>query len=140
MKAILYVSLTGTAKKVMNNYEGEVFEIEGDVKIPKSRFMQMFVFGYHVVAKKNLPIKPVGFDATKYNDITLVTPVWAGNVSGFMRTFLENHKLNDKNITLVASCDGGPGKVMSEYKLLLKGNKIIDEHIYVRGERSEKFN
>ena len=140
MKAILYVSLTGTAKKVVNNYEGNVYEIMGDVKIPKSRFMQMFVFGYHVVAKKNLPIKPVEFNADNYTDITLVTPVWAGNISGFMRTFLENHKIDDKNITLVASCDGGPGKVMNEYKLLLDGNKIINEHIYVRGERSEKFN
>ncbi len=140
MKAILYVSLTGTAKKIISNYDGNIYEIKGDVKIPKSRFMQMFVFGYHVVAKKNLPIKPVAFDAQNYTDITLVTPVWAGNISGFMRTFLENHKLNDKNITLVASCDGGPGKVMKEYKLLLDGNKIIDEHIYVRGERSEKFN
>jgi len=140
MKAILYVSLTGTTKEIINNYEGNVYEIEGDVKIPKSRFMQMFIFGYHVVAKKNLPIKSLGFDANNYTDITLVTPVWAGNISGFMRTFLDKYKLNGKNITLVASCDGGPGKVMKEYKLLLKGNKIINEHIYVRGEMSEKFN
>lgn len=140
MKAILYVSLTGTTEEIIKKYDGDVYEIKGDMKIPRSKFMQMVVFGYYTTFKKDIPVKPLEFDASKYTDITLVTPVWAGNISGFMRTFIENIELKNKNITLVASCDGGPGKVMDKYKEILTDNSIVGEHIYVRGELSEKFN
>jgi hypothetical protein len=134
MKAIIYYSLNNRTKQLVKNIEGDLFVIEEAVNVPKSTVMQMIILGFFGVFKKSRPIKPLDIDFSKYEEIVLATPVWAGNITCFMRRFLEENEIARKKVTLIATCDGGPGKVMNDYKSYLKGNEI-EEIIYVKGER-----
>lgn len=133
MKAIIYYSLSNRTKQIIEQFDGDVFRIESDIKIPKSFIGKMIVLGFYGIRKKSKPIKKLMIDLDRYEEITLATPVWAGKVSCFMRAFLEEYKIENKTVTLVATCDGGPGGVMEDYKDYLVNCETISQ-LYIKGE------
>jgi hypothetical protein len=135
MKAIIYYSLNDQTREIIQSFDGDVYEIKPDVRVPKRRFWQMFTLGYYSTRKTSRPIKQLNIDFDQYQEIVLATPVWAGKISCFMRAFLEQTKIENKNITLVASCLGGPGQVMGDYKQYVSNNEIQEEILYIKGER-----
>lgn len=134
MKAVVYYSLSNRTKQIIESIEADKFRIEPKGKVPKSLVMQMIVLGFFGMLKKSKPIQNVKIDLSKYEEIVLATPVWAGGMSCFMRAFLESHDLSGKRVTLIATCDGGAGKVMEDYKKYLNDNEV-DEQLYIKGER-----
>ena len=138
MNAVIYFSLSKNlnSKKIALTYEGDTFELVNNEKLHKSTFINMFIYGYKTMRNKDVKFDVPVIDFDKYDNIVLVSPVWAGRVNLFMRKYLEKTKFNNKNITLVGSCDGGYKNYFKSYKgLINESNKVIEEVIYVKGKR-----
>jgi len=138
MNVIIYFSLSKNlnSKKIASTYEGDIFEIVSKEKKYKSAFVNMFIYGYKTVKNKDVNFEMPNIDFDKYDNVILVSPVWAGRVNLFMRKYLEETKFFNKNVKLVGSCDGGYKSYFKSFKGLLdESNDVIEEVIYVKGKR-----
>jgi len=137
MKAIIVhsVSKNKESMKIARRFKGDLYEI-----IPKKniRFypLQLLVYGFFTVAKihVNYKIEKIPWDS--YDEIVLVSPVWAGRVNAYMRQFLVDHPFKDKKVHLVGSSDGGYKHYFDSFKGLLdQSNEIIGRTMYVKGDK-----
>lgn len=136
MKVILYhtMSKNRNSETIATSFKGDVFEIKGSKKPIRFVPLQMFIYGFKTVAKRNIKLQPLNIDLDKYDEIVLVSPVWAGRVNAFMRQFLQDNKLKNKKITIVGSCDGGYNNYFDSFdEYLDDSNKVVDKIIYVKG-------
>ena len=138
MNAVIYFSLSKNlnSKKIALTYEGDIFELVNNEKLHKSTIGNMFIYGYKTLRNKDVNFDVPNIDFNKYDNIVLVSPVWAGRANLFMRKYLEKTKIKNKNITIVGSCDGGYKNYFKSFKGLIdESNKVIKEVIYVKGKR-----
>ena len=138
MKAIIVHSLSKYKRslEIANTIEGDLYRIE-HVRKP-IRFMpfQMFVYGFQTVANKNVDIKPIDIDLDKYDEVYLISPVWAGQTNAYMRQFLKEYTLKNKKIHIIGSCLGGYEKFFEDFRSHLDiSNEIVEETIYVKGNK-----
>jgi flavodoxin len=135
MKAIIYYSLSGrTKEEVENRFEGDFFRVKGRIKIPKNYYLQLAYLGMFASLNTKLKYQPLDIDFDKYDEIVLASPTWAWTIVPFMKKFLKDHPFTKKNVTLLITHEGGPGKVMNRFKRFVpKGNTIIDTFSIQRG-------
>ena len=135
MKAIIYYSLSGkTHKEVTERYKGDFFRLKGKIKIPKKYWMQLVYLGMFATLNSKLKYKEIDFDADKYDEIVLASPVWAWTVAPFIKKFMINNRFKNKKVTLLVTHEGGPGKVMKRFKRFLdKSNEIVEELELMQG-------
>ena len=136
MNAII-VHSTSTKQRsleIAKTIEGDLYQVEHVKKPFKSKLIQMFCYGYQTVTNKCVKIKPLQIDFNKYEEIYLVSPVWAGRINPYMKQFLKEHKIENKKVHIIASCDGGYEHYFETFEKVLDGsNEIIEEIIYVKG-------
>lgn len=138
MKAIIYHSLSKhkRSEQIAKAIDGDHYEIKPLKKPIKFYPFQLMYYGFLTVASKTVTYEPLDIDFDKYDEIVLVSPVWAGRVNAYMRQFLQDHPFHDKNVTLIASCDGGYKKYFDSFKGLIDGcNEIVDKQVFVKGEK-----
>jgi hypothetical protein len=136
MKAIIVHSLSKNKRslEIAKQFEGDVYQIIPVKKPPKWYPFQLLVYGFLTVSGKDAEYQPLQIDFHKYDEVVLISPVWAGRVNVFMRTFLKQNVFHDKQVTIVGSCDGGYKEYFNSFKGLIDGcNTIIDKQIYVKG-------
>lgn len=138
MKAIIVHSVSKYKRslEVAEKFEGDIFFIE-HVKKPIRFFpFQLMVYGFQTVANKKVMIKPIDIDLDKYDEFYLVSPVWAGQTNAYMKQFLEDYPLKNKLIHIIGTSLGGYEKFFNEFKKHLdESNKIVEETMYVKGEK-----
>lgn len=135
MKAIIYHTNSKDRRS-----ESVAFQMDGDhheikvIKPYKSIFMQMVMYGYKTVFKKRVEYHNPNINFSKYDEVVLVSPVWAGKVNAVMRTFLLDNPFHDKKVTIIGCSDGGNKKYFDSYKGLIDGCcDIIEKTIYIKG-------
>ncbi len=136
MNLIIVHSLSKNKRslKIANELKGDLIRIEHIKKPIKNMFLQMMVYGFKTLTGKNVGIKPLNIDYSKYTDIYLISPVWAGRVNAFMRQFLKEYPFENKKVHLIGSCDGGYKHYFESYKNLIDiSNQIVEKTIYVKG-------
>lgn len=128
-KAIIYYSLSGrTERELKKRFEGDFFRLKGKVKIPKSYLRQMFYLGYFATFNKDINYEDITIDLDSYDEIVLGSPVWAFNFSPILKKFLKDHPFKNKNVTLLMTHEGGPGKAIEKMKKHLdKSNTVVNE-------------
>lgn len=135
MKVVIYNSFSKNrqSETIAKGIKGDIFEIVPSKRI-KNPIMQMLLYGYGTVRKKkmNYTIEPIDFD--KYDEVVLVSPVWAGRVNAYTRQFLIDNPFKDKAVTIIGSCQGGYKDYFASFEGLLVGNDIVEERMYVKGE------
>jgi hypothetical protein len=137
MKAIIYHTMSKRRRSevIAKGIKGDHYEIKGTKRPIKFYPFQLFYYGFITVANKKVNLQPLHIDFAKYDEIVLVSPVWAGRVNAYMRQFLKDNQFHDKKVTIIASCDGGYEKYFDSYKGLIDGcNTIVEKNIYVKGE------
>ncbi|XFA99188.1 hypothetical protein ACAG96_01070 [Candidatus Izemoplasma sp. B36] len=138
MKAII-VHSTSKFQRSLNiakTIDGDIYRIEHVKKPIKSMFFQMIVYGFQTVAKKSVLIKPIQIDFDKYDEVYLISPVWAGHINAYMRQFLKEHLIKNKKIHIIGTCLGDNIKYFDDFKLYLdESNEIVEESLYVKGEK-----
>ena len=84
MKAIIYHSTSKDlrCKKIALETEGDHFEIKATKPI-KSYFFQLIVYGFKTVSKSSVAINPLDIDFSKYDEIVLISPIYAGRINCF---------------------------------------------------------
>lgn len=127
---IIYYSFTGNAKKIANYVKekknADILELE-----PKTPFSS----SYDEVVdewqnndiKRDVEIKDVNVDLSKYKNIVLITCTWWYGISPVMKRFLKKYDLSSKNIITASTNAGWIGHSLKDYEALLKGSNIKGE-------------
>jgi len=138
MNATIYFSISKnlSSKKVADTIEGDSFRIWSRDKIYKSAIMQMIFYGFKTTFNKPVYFEIDEIDFSKYDLITLVSPVWAGRVCQYMRAYLQTVPFKGKKVIIVGTSKGGYDKYFSSYKGVLDpSNTVLNEIMYVKGEK-----
>ncbi len=128
---VVFYSLTGNSKKIAeyisqeNDYD--LLELQPEEDISKKGFISMLKGSWQVIRKYTPLLKPYDVDLLQYKKIIIVTPVWVGNLTPAIHSFIKNEKIQNKKLAFIASHRGGPGKVFSHLKKALPNNKYIAE-------------
>lgn len=132
--AIVYYSLTGNcryaAKMAARRLEADLIGIEPLKAYPESGFMKFFVGGKSAVMGERPALKPYDFDAELYERVIFCFPVWAGNVTPPVRTFIEENlsSLKGKKLAAILCHSGGGGsKTLEKLKELLEVKELEAE-------------
>lgn len=127
---VIYYSFTGNAKKIANYVKekknADILELE-----PKTPFSS----SYDEVVdewqnndiKRDVEIKDVNVDLSKYKNIVLITCTWWYEISPVMKRFLKKYDLSGKNIITASTNAGWIGHSLKDYEVLLKGPNIKGE-------------
>jgi hypothetical protein len=139
MNAVIYhtFSKNGNSKKIAESLKGDYFQIE-PVKPVKNRFFAAIKFGFKQAFKMEVPIKKLDIDFAKYEEITLISPVWGGSVNIFMKQFLQSYPFHDKKVTIIATGGGkqAPNKYFDSYKGLIDGCcEIVAKQYYSKDQK-----
>ena len=109
---IVYYSHDGNtdwaAKKIAEKCGFDVLRLEPEKAYPESGFRKFFWGGKSAVMAETPALRPYEFDAAAYERILFGFPVWAGNVTPPIRTFVQEQDLAGKRIAAFA-CQSGSG-------------------------------
>ena len=133
MKSIVvYYSMNGNcemvAEKIAKLTGADILRIEPVKSYPDKGAKKFIWGGKSAVMGEMPPLKPYEFDADKYDCVIIGFPVWAGNITPPVRTFVMDNResLKDKKIASFA-CQAGSGaeKAFGRLKEVL-GRESID--------------
>lgn len=109
---IVYYSLEGNteyaAERIAETCGFETLRLVPVKKYPDSGFKKFFWGGKSAVMAETPELEPYTFDSDSYDRIVFGFPVWAGNVTPPIRTFVKDNNLKGKHIAAFA-CQSGSG-------------------------------
>lgn len=109
---IVYYSLEGNteyvAERIAEACGFDTLRLMPVKKYPDSGFRKFFWGGKSAVMAETPELEPYSFDAGSYDRIVFGFPVWAGNVTPPIRTFVKENDLKGKRIAAFA-CQSGAG-------------------------------
>ena len=113
MKAlVVYYSMSGNtayaAQKIAERMHAEIIRLEPVRAYPDRGFKKFFWGGKSAVMAETPELEPYTFDVDCYDRIVFGFPVWAGNVTPPIRTFVKDNDLKGKRIAAFA-CQSGSG-------------------------------
>ena len=133
---IVYYSLEGNtefaAKTIASIIGADLLRIEPVKAYPGSGFRKYFWGGKSAVMAESPALQPYTFKPQEYERIIIGFPVWAGNVTPPIRTFVKENDLSGKRIAAFA-CESGAGaeKAFGKLKSCLKTDKLEAELILI---------
>ncbi|HKM07822.1 MAG TPA: hypothetical protein VJ869_12645 [Sphaerochaeta sp.] len=93
-----------------------------------SKFLQYFWAGKSAVFHDKPELSNKQIDLSLYDTLIIATPVWAGNISSPVRSFLSTYATEGKQVYLVATNSGGPfEKCFAVMRKLLSKNTVQKE-------------
>lgn len=118
---IVYYSLEGNTEYAVNKIAEacgfDTLRLVPVKKYPDSGFKKFFWGGKSAVMAETPELEPYTFDADSYDRIVFGFPVWAGNVTPPIRTFVKDNNLKGKRIAAFASQSGsGAEKAFAKLK------------------------
>ena len=133
---IVYYSLEGNtdlaAKKIAEKTGADLLRLEPEKAYPDSGFRKFFWGGKSAVMAETPELRPYAFDPAAYERIIFGFPVWAGNITPPLRTFIKENDLNAKRFAVFA-CESGSGaeKAFAKMKALLGIERFDAEVILI---------
>ena len=86
-------------------------------------------------------IKPVSRDASEYDTIVIVAPLWWSNMAAIMQSYLfkEGSKMKDKNVGLIVSShSSGISSVVADAKRLAPDARWMGEALWINNSNRSK--
>lgn len=129
---VVYYSLEGNTKLIAEfiakEIGADIIELKPKKEFPSSGFRKYVWGGKSVIFKQKPERMNKEIDISKYDNIFLGTPVWAGTYAAPFNTFLDISIINNKHIALFA-CHGGGGseKCFANFKKELSENTFIGD-------------
>lgn len=118
---IVYYSMGGNteyaAKRIAEELGSDLLRIEPTKAYPSSGFRKFLWGGKSAVMAETPELEPYEFDENAYERVIIGFPVWAGNVTPPIRTFLKENDLSGKSLAAFA-CQSGAGAEKAFGKLL----------------------
>ena len=124
---VIYYSYTGNSKKVAlyakDKLNADILELEP--VIPFSDDYDKVVEEWqNNDIKRDVEIKEINKDLSKYQKIVLITCTWWYGISPVMKKFLKDYDLSGKDIITASSNAGWIGHCFRDYKTLLPNSNI----------------
>jgi flavodoxin len=117
---IVYYTLEGNthyaAKKIASQLDADVLRVKPVKTYPRKGFRKFLWGGKSAVMAEKPELEPYTFDASAYDRIVFGFPVWAGNVTPPLRTFIKENDLSGKRFAAFA-CQSGAGAEKAFEKL-----------------------
>ena len=117
---IVYYTLEGNthyaAKKIASLLDADMLRIKPVKTYPRKGFRKFLWGGKSAVMAEKPALEPYTFDASAYDRIVFGFPVWAGNVTPPLRTFIKENDLSGKRFAAFA-CQSGAGAEKAFEKL-----------------------
>lgn len=127
---VIYYSFTGNAKKVANYVKekknADILKLEPKTPFSSS-YDEVIDEWQNNDIKRDVEIKDVNVDLSKYKNIVLITCTWWYGISPVMKRFLKEYDLSGKNIITASTNAGWIGHSLKDYGALLKGSNIKGE-------------
>ncbi len=129
---ILYYSYEGNTEKLANDlantFDIKCAKLQPIKKFNKQGFAKYVWGGFQVISKRRPKLKPLNIDFDNFNNIIIASPIWAGQVTPAIYSFIKNNELNNKNISLFYTHKGGNKKVIDKFIKITQVNlnNIID--------------
>ena len=137
MKTILvYYSMSGNAewaaRRIAQRLGAELLRLTPEKAYPSSGIRKFFWGGKSAVMSETPPLRPYTFDGGAYDCVIIGFPVWAGNVTPPIRTFIKENDLRGKRIAAFA-CESGAGaeKAFGKLKAALGVDQLAAELVLV---------
>lgn len=122
---VIYYSFSGNSKKVAeyvkNKLNAEILELEPMVPFSND-YDQVVDEWQNNNIKRDVEIKPINIDLSKYSKIVLITGTWWYGITPVMKKFLKENDLAGKDIIVAASNAGWIGHCFKNYEAFVKGN------------------
>ena len=132
---VIYYSFTGNSKKVAeyvkNKLNADILELEPSVPFSND-YDEVVAEWQNNDVKRDVEIKPIHVDLSKYHKIVLITGTWWYGITPVMKKFLKDYDLSGKDILVAASNAGWIGHCFKDYKTLLPNS-------HIRGELDLRF-
>ena len=112
--AVVYYSMSGNteyvAQRIAESVGADLIKIEPDKAYPDKGARKFLWGGKSAVMAETPPLLPYEFDGDKYGQVIFGFPVWAGNVTPPLRTFIRDNReaLKGKRVAAFA-CQSGSG-------------------------------
>ena len=133
---IVYYSLEGNteyaAGLIAAGLGADTLRIEPAKAYPAAGFAKFFWGGKSAVMAETPALVPYSFNAADYGRIILGFPVWAGNVTPPIRTFVKENDLRGKAVAAFA-CQSGAGaeKAFAKLKSALGIDRLEAELVLI---------
>jgi len=138
MKAVIYFALSKkhNGRNFADTIDGDHYEILNLDKVKKTYFLNMFVYGYKSYAKKEVHFESPVIDFDKYDEIVLISPVWAGKICIYMKQYLQENRFKNKTVSIIATSMGENKNYFKTYDGILdESNKVIEHLMYAKGKK-----
>lgn len=139
---VVYYSKTGHTEKIAKDIaSGLNADIEKIIDKKKRTGFFGFIFGGRDAMKKRLTdIEPVKKNPANYNLVILGTPVWAGNITPAVRTYIHMNKAKLKKTAFIISSGGAkPEKIIPCFEELLGKNNAVFISLTEKEFKNEKI-
>ncbi len=133
---IVYYSLEGNTKYAAGRIAAELgadtLRLRPKKAYPRSGVRKFIWGGKSAVMAETPELLPYHFSADEYDRIIIGFPVWAGNVTPPVRTFVKENDLKGKRVAAFASQSGsGAEKAFGKLKAALGVEKLEAELILI---------
>ena len=138
---IVYYTLEGNthyaAKKIASLLDADMLRIKPVKTYPRKGFRKFLWGGKSAVMAETPELEPYTFDASAYDRIVFGFPVWAGNVTPPLRTFIKENDLSGKRFAAFA-CQSGAGaeKAFEKLKTALGIRELDAELVLIDPKRT----
>ncbi|MBR2099034.1 MAG: flavodoxin [Firmicutes bacterium] len=119
---VVYYSMGGNtqwaAEQIAAQLGADLLRVEPQKAYPDKGFKKFFWGGKAAVMAETPALGPYRFDASAYERVIFGFPVWAGNVTPPLRTFVKENKAAMRNCSKAAfACQSGSGAEKAFEKL-----------------------
>lgn len=127
---IIYYSYEGHTEKLVKELVTK-YHIESEKIIPINEkehtgFTKYLWGGSQVIFKKRPKLRPIKSKLEDFDTIILATPIWAGQVSPAIYSFLNQNNISDKKINLFFTHQGGMKNVITKLNNDVKNLNLLN--------------
>lgn len=140
---VIFYSLEGNtrliAETIAQTIDADILELKTKKNYSDKGFKKYFWCGKSVILKEKPELIAEDKNIDEYKNIFIGTPIWVGTYAPPYNTFLENNKIENKNIALFA-CHGGGGakKFYNSIKEIIPNNEFMGEIDFVDPLKNNK--
>jgi menaquinone-dependent protoporphyrinogen IX oxidase len=116
---VVYYTKTGVCKTVAENVSSilscNTIELQDNMNF--KGIIGFMKSGHYSIKKKSVSIKPISVNLTEYDNIIIISPIWAGYMTPTVRSFITQYKSDINNADIIfTSAAGNNEKAFNDFK------------------------
>lgn len=143
---VVYYTRTGNTKKIALKLK-TIMHATCEALVDKDSYKGAIGFikgGYKSVKKKNGVIEPVKYNPADFDEVIVLSPVWAGTITPAVRTYLKEFGKTIKSVSLItvaaSSDESAAVKEINELGFSLDKTMSVKDEEVKSGSYESKLN